>query len=58
MFNANYSHFRTFIFSLHVEKDELLGTMEIEEAVAAFIHLAFVCDLKYPKVFDIFVINI
>ena len=41
---------RTFIFSLHVEKDELLGTLEFDDAEAAFIHLSFMCDLKYPKV--------
>lgn len=40
---------KTFIFSLHVEKDELLGTLEFDDAVAAFIHISFVCDLKYPK---------
>jgi len=40
---------KTFIFSLHVEQDELLGALELAEAVAAFLHLCFVCDLKYPK---------
>lgn len=33
-----------------MEKDELLGTLEFEEAIAAFIHICFVCDIKYPKV--------
>ena len=42
--------FRTFVFEVHVEKRRLLGNMDLPSAIAAFLHLAFVCDLKYPKV--------
>ena len=50
LFKPKFMYCRTFIFSLHVEKDELLDTLEFAEAVTAFLHLCFVCDLKYPKV--------
>ena len=41
---------RMFIFELWCEKRKLLGELDLAEAIAAFIHLAFVFDLKYPKV--------
>ena len=41
---------RTFVFELWCERKKLLGDLDMAEAVAAFIHLAFVFDLKYPKV--------
>ena len=39
-----------FIFELWCEKRKLIGELDLAEAIAAFIHLAFVFDLKYPKV--------
>ena len=39
-----------FVFELYVEKKQLLGNLDIAEAIAAFLQLCFVCDLSYPKV--------
>ena len=41
---------RTFIFELYLENTKLLGNMDMVTAIAAFFHLCFVFDLKYPKV--------
>ena len=43
-------HFRAFIFELWVEHSRLLGNLDIVTAIAAFMHLCFVFDIKYPKV--------
>ena len=45
-----WSFVRTFIFELWCERKKLLGDLDMAEAVASFIHLAFVFDLKYPRV--------
>jgi hypothetical protein len=42
-----------FIFELHVEKKLLIGNMDLAEAIGAFLHLSFVFDLVYVKVFYI-----
>ena len=42
--------FRVFIFELWAENAKLLGNMDMVTALAAFFHLCFVFDLKYPKV--------
>jgi hypothetical protein len=43
--------FRKFHFELHVEKEPLLVNLDLPEAIAGFLHLAFVFNLKFPKVF-------
>ena len=42
-----------FIFELWAEKVKLLGNLDFTTAIAAFFHLCFVFDLKYPKVKEI-----
>ena len=42
--------FRLFVFEVHVEKERLMDSLELPEAIAGVLHLAFVFDLKYPKV--------
>ena len=42
--------FRTFVFEIGCEKRKVYGDLGMAEAVAGFLHLAFVFDLKYPKV--------
>ena len=42
--------FRNWVFELWVEEKKLLGNLGLSGAIAAFLHLAFVFDLKYPKV--------
>ena len=44
-------YFRKFHFELHVEKEPLLVNLDLPEAIAGYLHLAFVFNLKYPKVF-------
>ena len=39
-----------FVFEVWCERRKLLGDMDMAEAIASFLHLAFVFDLKYPKV--------
>lgn len=41
---------RSYIFELWTENDKLLGNMDLFTALAAFFHLCFTFDLKYPKV--------
>jgi hypothetical protein len=41
---------RSFVFELHAEKEKLIGNMDLPTAIAALLHLAFVVNLKYPKV--------
>ena len=43
-------YFRKFHFELHVEKEPLLVNLDLPEAIAGYLHLAFVFNLKYPKV--------
>ena len=43
--------YRNFVFEIHVEKTKLMGNLNMGEAVAGFLHLAFVFDLKYPEVY-------
>ena len=38
------------MFELYVEKVKLMGNLSITESIAAFLHLAFIVDLQYPKV--------
>ena len=45
-------YFRKFHFELHVEKEPLLVNLDLPEAVAGYLHLAFVFNLKYPKVLN------
>ena len=47
----NFLFLRMFIFELHVEKKLLIGNMDLAEAIGAFLHLSFVFDLVYVKVF-------
>ena len=42
-------HFRTYVFEVHVERDKLLGNLDLPTAVAAILHLVFIIDLKYPE---------
>ena len=37
------------MFELHMERIKLLGNLDIVSAIAAFFHLCFIMDLKYPK---------
>ena len=46
--------FRAFVFEVWCERSRLLGPMDMFEAIASFLHLAFVFNLKYPKVFCIY----
>jgi hypothetical protein len=45
-------YFRKFHFEVHVEKELLLANLDLPEAIAGFLHLAFVLNLKYAKVVD------
>ena len=47
----NLSYFRTFIYELWVEQAKLIGNMDLCTALAAFYHLCFSFNLKYPQVF-------
>ena len=38
------------MFELWVECDKLIGNLSLSSSIAAFLHLSFVFDLKYPKV--------
>ena len=50
-FSLNISLFcRSFVFELWTEHAKLLGNMDLISALAAFFHLCFTFDLKYPKV--------
>ena len=39
---------KVFIYKLWAEKELLMSGMDLPAAIASFIHLAFVFDLKYP----------
>ena len=39
-----------FVFDVWCERKKLLGDLDMAEAIASFLHLSFVCNLKYPKV--------
>ena len=39
-----------FIFEVWVDGQKLLGNLNFVTAISSFLHLAFVFDLKYPKV--------
>ena len=41
---------RGFVFELWVEGTKLMGNMDMATAWAAFFHLCFCFDIKYPKV--------
>ena len=43
--------FRSYVFELHAEKEKLIGNLDLQTAIAALLHLAFVVNLKYSKVF-------
>ena len=38
------------MFEVWVENKKLFGNLSLAHALASFLHLAFVFDLKYPKV--------
>ena len=38
------------MFDVWCERKKLLGDLDMAEAIASFLHLSFVCNLKYPKV--------
>ena len=38
------------MFELHAEKEKLIGNLDLPNAIAALLHIAFVVNLKYPKV--------
>ena len=38
------------MFELWVDKTKVLGNLSITQAIASFLHMAFVFDLHYPKV--------
>lgn len=40
---------KKFHFEVHVEKELLLANLDLPEAIAGFLHLAFVLNLKYAK---------
>ena len=40
---------RTFVFEVHVEKEKLLGNLDLVTCIATIIHLVFIIDLEYPK---------
>ena len=42
--------FRVYVFEVWCEQRRLFGNLDIAEAIAGFLHLAFVFDLKYPAV--------
>ena len=42
--------FRGFVFEVWCEKSKLFGNLDMSQAIAGFIHLAFVFDLKYAQV--------
>ena len=42
--------FRVYVFEVWCEQRRLFGNLEIAEAIAGFLHLAFVFDLKNPAV--------
>ena len=41
------------VFELWCESSKLLGNMSLSTAIASFLHLAFVFDLKYPNILHI-----
>ena len=40
---------KTFVFELWCEQKLLLRNLDMSQAIASFLHLAFVFDLKYPQ---------
>ena len=40
---------QSFVFEVWCDKNVLLANLSIIEALASFLHLAFVCDFKYSK---------
>ena len=38
------------IFEIWVDKSKLIGNLSLHSAIATFIHVAFIFNLKYPKV--------
>ena len=44
------SLFRGFVFEVWAEKTRLLDNLNMPQAIAGLLHLAFVFDLKYPEV--------
>ena len=42
--------FRGFVFEVWAEKTRLLDNLNMPQAIAGLLHLAFVFDLKYPEV--------
>ena len=42
--------FRHFIYELWAEGKKLVGNMDFVSALAAFFHVCFIFDLKYPQV--------
>ena len=40
---------RTFVFELWCEQNLLLRNLDMSQAIASFLHLSFVFDLKYPQ---------
>ena len=42
--------FSSWMFEVWVDKTKLLGNLSLTQAIASFLHLAFVFDLQFPKV--------
>lgn len=38
------------MFEVHVEKQRILSNLDLSSAIASLLHLAFVFNIKYPKV--------
>ena len=45
--------FRSFVVEVWAENSKLIGNLDLPTALGAFFHLAFICDLKYPKVWNL-----
>ena len=48
-FFYNIFDLRVFIFELWCEKRKMFGDLDMAEAIAGFLHLAFVFGVEYPK---------
>ena len=52
--HLHVNYFRSISFELWVCRSRILGNLSITQAIASFLHLAFVCNLQYPKVIQYF----
>ena len=46
------------MFEVHAEKEKIIGNLDFPTAIAAFLHLCFVVNLKYPKVSIFILLNV